>query len=511
MSITQVTPTTTAAETSDTSCSAPVTLRSELQSVRRHSLIYMVGPAFSNAIGFILIPVYTHYIDRAHYGVMSLVDVVMSVMMMILSLGISDGLTRFFYTTTDELQRRRLVSSAVFGPGLITFPIVMATMFASGAVCRLLGIDVSYKTYFGISLAAAWFSMWAEIGYAYLRICYMSKTFVALTSLQIAASLSLNLYFVTRLGWGIWGICYSTLIVQALVGTSLAVLIMAETRCLPRMTELRRLLGFSIHLVPSTVALQMTNYLNLILLRWLLTGSSTLVLAQVGLYSAGQKLGVVVNRFVTVPFQAFWRPRRMELAVQDTPDMRRILARMCTYATLVTCQFALWISVGAAPVLKLLCDEDYWDAHRVVPLIAASYVVLGLEHHFATGMHFARRTHWATAIGAFALFTLIVADIVLVPRYGMVAAAVATLLSTSLRSSLFLAVSHHYHPIPFELRRLTLAGLLALAVYGLAVQLCTFDSVWATLACRLLVASSYLPVLRVTACWQPIENEVTLS
>ena len=243
----------------------------------------MIGPAFSNAIGFVLIPIYTHYIDRAQYGIISLVDVVMTVVMMILSLGISDGLTRFYYEATDERLRRTLVSSAVFGPAMITLPAVIAMILASGGLRRLLGIDATFDRYLQIALAAAWFSMWADIGYAYLRIRYLAKTFVALTAFQIVAAISLNLLFVTKYSWGIWGICYSTLIVQGVVGASLALLVFFQTRCWPQWAQVRQLLGFSIHLVPSTVALQMTNYLNLILLRWLLTGCNTLVLAQVGL------------------------------------------------------------------------------------------------------------------------------------------------------------------------------------------------------------------------------------
>ena len=76
-------------------------LKREIRSVGRHSLIYLLGPALANAVSFVLIPIYTYYIDRSDYGVMSLVDVVITMGMMILSRGASDGLARHYYEETD--------------------------------------------------------------------------------------------------------------------------------------------------------------------------------------------------------------------------------------------------------------------------------------------------------------------------------------------------------------------------------------------------------------------------
>lgn len=479
----------------------PATFDREWRAVGRHSLVYLIGPAFSNAVGFLLIPIYTHYIDRGQYGVSSLVDVVMSVVMLLMSLGISDGLTRFYYQATSAVERRRLVSSALWGPMLLTLPVVVLLLLFAGYLRNGLGLTSAYDNYLRLSVAAAWFSMLAELGYAYLRMCYWSKSFVALTSLQILASVTLNLLFVMRYGLGIWGICYSTLIVQATVGSAMMVLILAQVRCAPQWSLVKRLLAFSVHLVPSTVALQLTNYLNLIVLRWLLPGGDVVALAHVGLYSTGQKLGVVVNRFVTVPFQSFWRPRRMELVVQDTPEVRSILAQMCTYSTVLTCQFALWIAVAAEPVLRAVCDASYWEAYRVVPWIAASYVVLGLEHHFATGMHYAQRTVWATWIGILAIGALLVGNYVLVPRVGMTGAAMATCFSVSLRSTMFWLVSQLHYPIAYELSRLLVAGGMSVALFAVAVQIRT-ESAWLEMLLRIVIASLFLPVMSATRLWQ---------
>ncbi len=336
--------------------------------------------------------------------------------------------------------------------------------------------------------------MLAEIGYSYLRMHYLAKTFVALTVLQILMAVSFNLYFVVICRWGIWGIVYSTLITQALIGSSLAGLMIAQSHAWPRFDYLVPLLRYGLPLVPSNVTLQLSNYLSPLLIRWMAAGDPVVVLGQVGLFAMGQKIGVIVNRFVTVPFHAFWRPRRMELVVADNAQVRHILARMCTYSTLVGVQIALLLSVSAESLLQLLLDARYWSAHQVVPLVAASYVILSLEHHFATGMHFARRTVPAIWIGVFSLMVMILVDVVWIPRAGILAAASATLLAILLRSSLFLFVSQRLYPIPFEIRRLITMGAFAVGLF-LASRFVVFDSIWIGLLLRIVCGLALIPVL----------------
>ena len=151
-------------------------LQGELRLVGRHSLIYMLGPALSNVVGFVMIPVYTRFITSSEFGIMSLVDVVMTLAMMVLAFGVSDGMTRFYYGETEEIERRRLVSSAIVGPALLSLPIILVAILAADWLRQPLGIGPEYVAYLRLALATAWCSMLAEIGYSYLRMCYLSRT-----------------------------------------------------------------------------------------------------------------------------------------------------------------------------------------------------------------------------------------------------------------------------------------------------------------------------------------------
>src|SRR4030042_1837090 len=71
----------------------------------KHSAIYVSGQALSRLVGFIMIPVYTRFITPGDYGTLELVYVVSGVLAMLISMGVSDSMSRFYYA--EKEQRRR--------------------------------------------------------------------------------------------------------------------------------------------------------------------------------------------------------------------------------------------------------------------------------------------------------------------------------------------------------------------------------------------------------------------
>ncbi len=485
-------------------------LKNEVKSVGRHSLIYMLGPAFSKIVGFLLIPIYTRFIAPDDFGVMSLVDVFMTMTMMMLAMGTGESIARFYYDEDDEYERRRLISTIILGPGLLSLPVIILIMMLARHIQPMLGIATDFVPYLQLAMLTAWFSMIAEIGYAYLRMRYFARAFVTITIFQILATVGLNLLLVAVFHQGVWGILYSTFAVQATVGILMTVVILTNARAWPSWRHLRRLLSFGVPLVPATVTLQLSNYLNPLMIRWWVAGDPVFVLTQVGLFAAGQKMGVVVNRFVTVPFNAFWRPRRMELVMQNSPEVKAILARICTYAFLVSAQIALLLSVSVESLLQLIVDARYWEAHRVVPIIALTYVVLGLEHHFSVGIYYTRKTLWSTCIGVLSLVTIIALNWWLLPRFGFMGAAFSTLVGISIRSGLLLAVSQRLYPIQFELRRLALVAVTGVLLFHVS-QLIELGSVELTLLTRTACGLAFLPALTGMGFFRPDEREAIWS
>jgi O-antigen/teichoic acid export membrane protein len=469
-------------------------LRKEVLSVGKHSLVYVIGQGLSRAVGFFMIPVYTRFIAPTNYGAMELIEILIAAAAIIISMNVGDTMSRFYYAEKEQIERNRVVSTIVIGFGVIGIPFVLLFISISGVVSNIVLEEAQYKYYLQVAVAAVWFGMLCEICYSYLRMLYMAKIFVTLTTIQLIIALSLNIYFVVFLRLNILGIFYSTLITEGLIGITLSLIIMGKVGWGVSVSILWQLIKFGLPLVPTRIGLMLGFVANRFFLRWLVSPDPGVALAQVGLFSLGHKFGVIINRFVTVPFNSFWGPRRLELILKESEGSRETVARICTYATLLTVYLALLLSSGIESLIEIMADASYRGAHQVVPFIALSYVALGLETHFITGVLYKKKTIWSTYISILSMGVILAWNFIFVPRYGLIGAATSNLAGFAVRGTLIYIVSQHLYFIPFELGRMGIMFITAIVLY-LISQMISFPSPYLAFFARTGIAALFPLVL----------------
>jgi O-antigen/teichoic acid export membrane protein len=458
-------------------------LRREVLAAGKHSLIYAVGQALSRAVGFFMIPVYTHYIEPRGYGAMELIEILYSALLLLLSMGVADAMSRFYYAEKEQLQRNRVVSTVLTGLAALGLPVVLLLLAISPLLCQWIVEAPEYDSCLQVAVITGWFGMLCDVGYTYLRMRYRAKTFVVITTGQLATALALNIYFVVVLHWGVFGIFCSTLITQALAGVSLAGMLVWETGWKFSPSVFNAIVRFGLPLVPPQIGWVLVLYSNRFFLRWYGSPNPVEALALVGVLSLGFKFGLIVNRFVNVPFNSFWAPRRLELLLSDESHARETVARMCTYAALCSTLCALFLSATISPVVAIMADDSYRDAATVVPFIALTYIIIGLQMHFKTALLYRRKTFWETALSIPSLGVIVLWNYLLIPRFGLMGAATANLAGFVLQATLVYLVCQWLYPIPFELGRLTLMLLSAGAVFA-GSQFISLGSPWLTMLGR---------------------------
>ena len=465
-------------------------IRKEVTSVAKHSVIYVVGQALSRAVGFFMIPVYTRYISPTNYGAMELIQIFTATAAFVVSMGMAESMSRFYYAEKDEAKRNTIISTLVIGLGAIGLPVVLLFMISAGSLAKLVMEGDECQLYLQIGLLSTWFALLAQIGFTYLRIRYMAKLFVTLTTIQLVIALSLNIYFIVFLNWDIFGIFLSTLISQAFVGVVLAGTILAKVGLHVSPQLLWRLIRFGLPLVPAQIGNMLGFVSNRLFLRWLGPADPAIALAQVGIFSLGHKFAVVINRFINAPFNSFWGPRRLQLVAEDAPGTRETIARICTYSVFCVTFASLLLCAGIESVIQIMADPRYHGAHRVVPFIALTYVGLGLEPHLTTGILHRGRTTTLTLIAMVSLAVAILWNLLMIPRFGLFGAATSNLAAMIVKEVLIYKVVQRIYPIPFETGRLVVLPAVAAVLYVLCLFI-HFPSPYATLMARLTLASTF--------------------
>jgi O-antigen/teichoic acid export membrane protein len=84
-----------------------------VKNLTKHSLIYGLSGILSRSIGFLLIPLYTHYLTPADYGTLELLDLTSYIIGMLAAMGISNSVMRFYYEFSEQEMKDQVISVAL--------------------------------------------------------------------------------------------------------------------------------------------------------------------------------------------------------------------------------------------------------------------------------------------------------------------------------------------------------------------------------------------------------------
>jgi O-antigen/teichoic acid export membrane protein len=192
--------------------------------------------------------------------------------------------------------------------------------------------------------------------------------------------------------------------------------------------------------------------------------------ADVGVYAAMYK--ILDNAgFIPMAMMVTLFPIMAGLFPADRPRLRRMMQIAIDYLTIVALGGLALTIVAAEPIVDLLYGPDYVSGATVLTILIAAFVPICIGNvagNMVVAMDLQRRYIWFAALG---LGLNVPLNLVLIPEYGIEAAAWVTLLTELLVVSLSLAMVLRRIELRLSLRRIALAlvaaGLAGLAVWGL--------------------------------------------
>jgi O-antigen/teichoic acid export membrane protein len=307
----------------------------------------------------------------------------------------------------------------------------------------------------------------------------------------------LNLYFIVVLRRGVEGLIIAGLISAALFATLYLILLARDLRPALSLPILRRMLKFGIPLVPvglSSLLLTMAD-------RYFLKHFSTI--DQVGLYSLGYHIGMVML-LAENAFQLAWPPHRFAIAKQ--PNAKHQFARILTYYLLAFGFLCMALSLLAKELLMIMATPKFYPAAAVVPLIALSYIFSGVRHMTNTGLAIMNKNYYVPPIIVGSALLNLGLNYILIPPYGMMGAAWATILSYLIFVIVQTLVNLHYYYIHYEYGRMAKLALTWGIIYGVS-HLIQTPSLWINIGLKCLLLFAYPFVLHGIRFYEKKELE----
>lgn len=172
-------------------------------------------------------------------------------------------------------------------------------------------------------------------------------------------------------------------------------------------------------------------------------------LESVGIYSACYKFSMFMS-LATQSFRYAAEPFFFSKAdKKDAPETYALVLKWFIVATSV-----IYVAVSVYRFLIadiILRSEVYHTGLVIVPFLLLANLFLGVYYNQSIWYKVTDKTYWGTVITIIGAVITLVLNFILIPIYGYVGSAIATLVCYAFISILSYIIGHKYYPVPYKI------------------------------------------------------------
>ncbi|WP_195669511.1 lipopolysaccharide biosynthesis protein [Bacteroides intestinalis] len=448
-----------------------------LKSLAKETAIYGVSSIVGRFLNYLLVPVYTIALPASSggYGVVTNIYAWVALMLVLLTCGMETGFFRFANKGQDDPMRVYSTTLLSVSFGSVIF-VALGLLFLEPIAGWLEYGE--HPWYIGMMMIVVAMDAIQSIPFAYLRYKKRPIKFAALKLLFIFLNIALNLFYYVVLKGNDVGYAF----LFNLICTSVVMLCMIpELRGFTYVLDrelLKRMLRYSLPLVILGVAGILNQVADKIIFPFVYPDEAEATI-QLGIYGAASKIAMIMAMF-TQAFRFAYEP--FVFGKSKEKDSREMYAQAMKFFIIFTL-LAFLAVMFYLDILRHIIGRDYWDGLRVVPIVMAAEIFMGIYFNLSFWYKLIDETRWGAYFSLTGCTILILMNVFLIPKYGYIACAWAGFTGYGVAMLLSYFVGQKKYPIQYDLKAIGMYVLLAAVLY-LAAEYVPIDNIYLRMAYR---------------------------
>lgn len=428
-----------------------------LKQTVRHSAVYSINSITEKAVGVILIPLMTFYFTKGQLGNWDLLDTTINIMADILLFGLATVI--IFFNNPKEYPYEKKSSFFTLTLFLVSLSICFILLVEAVISFKLFPINIRENIASVIRVATYIICIRSISNFILgkVRADERAVFYTVVYTIKLAIRTGLIVYFIIFTDWKWEGVFYGSLIAEIITLVFLLPEFFRNISFRFNAPALKTSVKIGAALVLSTIGFNILNLSDRYIIK-ILIGED-----HVGIYGLGYRAAGVLNMFLILPFTLTLYPSTYKMYKQK--DDKRYYSKLMTYSSF----FFVWgfvaISLFSKEIIRILGqNKELWIAYEVVPIILLGYVFSGMRLNASLGMMLTKNTKYIGITTLIAAAVNIALNFIFIPQFGIMAAAVNTLIAYILFFFLTWYKSNQFYKIPFESGK-----LLTLIITGSAL------------------------------------------
>ncbi|MBQ6761393.1 MAG: lipopolysaccharide biosynthesis protein [Bacteroidales bacterium] len=447
----------------------------DMKTLAKDTAIYGLSSIIGRFLNYLLGVAYT-YIFPASSGAMGVntnIYALTGFILVILTYGME---TTFFRYANKEGEDPKLVFSTVLRMVTTTSLLFIAGVFAFlGPISTGLGY-ADHPSYIWVMAVTVALDAFQAILFAYLRFQKRPIKFAALKLLFIFTSIALNLVFFVLLPElykghpdvvgniynpeiGVGYVFYINLFCTSIV----TFFFIKEIKGIGYGFDkglCKQMLSYSWPILVLGIAGNLNQSADKILFPRIYPGAEATV--QLGIYGAAVKIAMIMA-LITQAFRYAYEP--FVFGSSREKDSKETYAKGMKYFLIFTLLAFLCV-MGYINVLRYLIHRGYWEGLKVVPIVMAAEIMMGVSFNLSFWYKLSDKTIWGAVVSGIGCAVLLAINFVYVPKYGYMACAWGGFVGYGTTMVLSYFLGQKFYPIDYPMKEMGLYTLICAVLFA---------------------------------------------
>ncbi len=383
----------------------------------RNILIFTLSTVVNKGMNFFILPVLTYYLTKEDYGMLGLITSVATISVIYIGF-FPSNFVMVKYSSVGKERMSRYISN-IFIMIFITFFVVLLALYGLKDTIFSTYEDNTYLVFYIILLCL--FQVFWQLLSTIIQLEKDALKYALFQFIQVALTLSLALVLIIEFSWGWQGKFFAELAVFSLSAV-FAIYYLRKNGYIHFDYDFLKIKELSAFLFPLTfyvLGLFVMGTVDKIFI------ANMISLEAAGIYAIAITMTIIVNMVFDAVLKA-WEPYMFELLNSDSHgDKVKVVQVTYAYWAFVVVFTAIYITL--MPYLfDLMIDEKFNDALLYIPLLVIGYSFEGLRKPVSEFLNHIDRVKLNAVITIIATIINIVLNYILIKKYGLYGAALAT-------------------------------------------------------------------------------------
>lgn len=330
------------------------------------------------------------------------------------------GFLYFFYDKESKTYEKKVFNSTFWilvGTSLIPIFIILFSKQLAGILFK----DSNKNKVIILSLFTISSSILTVIPNARIRIVNKMKIFAIINVGTSLISIILNILFIVKFRLGYYSLIITILINNLIQMISYFYIVRDEISIKYFDRKLiKHILKYTIPLIPATVSSWVIDLSDRYIINHFFSSS------EVGIYAIANKIVIILTVFSSA-FMTSYPSFVFSNAKQK--DAKDKFGKILNYYFLIFCILSIIITVFSKEIVMLMSQRTYWMSYKMVGFLTFGNFAFGMAFLVGSGMSIAKKSTYSMMISWISAIVNIILNMILIPKYGAVIAAITTMIS----------------------------------------------------------------------------------